>query len=559
MAHGHAGDHFDDDDYLMQATIALSVEEQNQREQAEMGRAIKLSIQPQQSSAKQTKFPLFAHVTQLLKKQDQSIDRLFKAPDYTEWQKLWSIVGLKNTLTAVDVVLQLNDLKESCHKDNDAGLIGLADHALLQIFSGCWGVSDKRADSDTEEKLKRILRKVGQTFAERKRNAEKFNETIFGAFNAHGILKSQPHLNGHFFTVFQCLGAGYNGTSEVSLEFLLKGKGFFQSIQIDGRQFDAFFERTGHLVTLESLVESGHLKGVISLSQIEKLETYLKDFDPDGPHVQANLENLKTLWRLLMAQSREQTSTPHNLAQLLFKGILNGVEDDNRKTLIDIVVESMRFREFNGVDAAYDAALAGKTVSQWEPEKGAKTLDEGGYNWLIQYISRIHNGNKIKREAFLVKYKGVSYFRRQPRGAREFRDMFNITSVLRPELQRLAHREPNADAEQEEVEAARASIRIKELIDELAALGETENLDQGTEVTQEHFNWLNVYSHLPLARVEEGRLETGAIKDPRYNVQDEDDHFANRGRALDYLITQGKIDRSLKLPILLMLNATVLD
>ena len=103
-----------------------------------------------------------------------------------------------------------------------------------------------------------------------------------------------------------------------------------------------------------------------------------------------------------------------------------------------------------------------------------------------------------------------------------------------------------------------AAERARELVEELTRLGETVELQQDDEIPEDHFQWLNLHASLPLVKAKESFVNTGAVKTRLYDLE-RDDSFANRGRAIDYLVAKKRVDPSLKLPILLMLRTGMLD
>ena len=82
----------------------------------------------------------------------------------------------------------------------------------------------------------------------------------------------------------------------------------------------------------------------------------------------------------------------------------------------------------------------------------------------------------------------------------------------------------------------------------------------GDVITPAEFRWAgNQPQNGITAGVEVEQRPTGIFKNRLYEMRNGDSITANRGRSIDYLIAQGRIDPSLKFPILLMLNISMLD
>ena len=537
------------DDYDFDAAIAASL-----KQQAEV-----------QALQRARDFPLFKYVQTMVDTNDfPLIERLFVKPNYQEWQLAYKKIGHKEPVNGLSVALLLDELKQVCPKGSDVE--ALADQALLQLFSGCWGISDERISPDVERRLKNILYGVGHTSAERDRHRDGFGEKVFETFDANKVLESAPRYNEHFFTVFLCLSEGYGKAQPDVLRPLIEiGGALFMSMEdIVGQAAAQFFTKAGYHpagspVNLEGLVETARFRDPqfrVTAPQIGQLKKYLADFDPDSAKIGANLENLKLFWHVLMDQPAVNTSTPEALADLLFRGILPDFDD--RESFLSLLGESLKFTDFKGnPDAAYDKALDFKNVKDKKPKgDNFQTISDGVYNWLMQYINTINDDNKVKRDAFLVNYTGSSYFNSRLRLVGESRnlamELFELSERQQPDH---SHGRRNAA---EDAAEERAQERVKECLERLEELGMMEVLNEDAEITKEQFDWLSQRVLLPLAKVKAGLVDTGAIKVPLYSIN-RDDSFANRGRAIDYLVAKKRVDPSLKLPILLMLRTGMLD
>ncbi len=362
-----------------------------------------------------------------------------------------------------------------------------------------------------ERRLKNILHGVGQTSAERDRHRDGFAEKVFETFDANKVLESAPRYNEHFFTVFLCLSEGYGKAQPNVLRPLIElGGALFMSMKdaVD-QTAEKFFAKAGYRpagspVTLEDLVKTACFRDPqfrVTAPQIVQLKKYLATFDPDNPYIQDNLENLKTFWHVLMAQPAVNTSTPEALADLLFRGILDEVKGaDDRQTVTDLLVESLRFTDFGGKpDAAYDKALNFKKVQKNQPigKEAAQILGQRIYTWLTEYIGAINDDNQHTETVYVVQYGGLLMGR---------------------------------------------------------------DVKSGDVITPAEFIWAgNQPQNGITAGVEVEQRPTGRFKNRIYEMRNGDIITANRGRAVDYLIAQKRIDPSLKLPILLMLSMGILD
>ena len=86
------------------------------------------------------------------------------------------------------------------------------------------------------------------------------------------------------------------------------------------------------------------------------------------------------------------------------------------------------------------------------------------------------------------------------------------------------------------------------------------DVKSGDVITPAEFRWAgNQPQNGITAGVEAEQRPTGIFKNRIYEMRNGDSITANRGRAIDYLIAQKRIDPSLKLPILVMLSMGILD
>ena len=383
-------------------------------------------------------FPLFKYVQTMVDKNDfPSIERLFVKPDYQEWQLACKGIGYKEPVNGLSVAILLDELKQVCPKGDQ--IEALADQALLQLFAGCWGISDERISPDVERRLKNILHGVGQTSAERDRHRDGFGEKVFKTFDANKVLESTPRYNEHFFMVFLCLSEGYGKAQPDILRPLIElGGALFMSIkETVGQAAAQFFIKAGYFegkpkVTLEDLIETARFRDPqfhATALQIGQLKKYLADFDPDNPYIQANLENLKLFWHVLMNQPAINTNTEEALSALLTGGILpayKGRESDfekhesflaDRKNFLGLLGESLKSTDFKGnPDVAYGKALDFKKAQKNQPteKEAAQILGHRIYTWLTEYIGAINDDNQetetLPPDAFFERPKNRDMF-----------------------------------------------------------------------------------------------------------------------------------------------------
>lgn len=139
---------------------------------------------------------------------------IFLNPNYQKWQALLttSTFDFSRTPTAVDVIFLLNKLQRTAvfgaihfrqlvEKQISQTLVFLANQALLQIFSGCWGFSKNPLPREIESQLKDVLYGVGQTNQQFQKDQDTFFNTVQYAFQENGYYKN-PSLQNHFLTVF---------------------------------------------------------------------------------------------------------------------------------------------------------------------------------------------------------------------------------------------------------------------------------------------------------------------------------------------------------------------
>jgi hypothetical protein len=512
----------------------------------------------------------------------REIDALFLKPDYQEWKKLFS--ALKITFasdpTAFDVVGLLSELKGAAIALQTAGRLTpeaaqtieyLANQALLQLFSGCWGFSKEPVAPDVMRRLRGIAQGVGQSSSRLGVSSDDFNTRVV-AVVGEARRRETPASRGHSLAVLVCLAEGYTaGEPSKVYEILRLQRALLVSGGAVSTNIDAFLTRAGYYpgrsLTVDDLCATAHYRSPsldIAAAKKAALTTYLATIDLDSPGITDHLEDLKLWAAILAAQPPANTCSPEAIkTRLLDK--LDCLSDEDRKVLARILFESLKHYDFGRKnDPYYENALEDKGVLRWvafdtkakdKADKGdinIKTLDDNTYALLMQYLQKINDLNKITMEnQHFIKSAGMNYYDYRYGSSKYWAQPLAVRQDI-DRLGALRRQDSFSRAEIVELDAIFARLR---------AAGVIKDSKANEIITWEERSWLIERASLSgMAVPDYGSVIVG-IADPNYSTVLVDGNVVvgPASRAIHYLAVTGRLDQSLVFPCLLMFHVGLLD
>jgi|GEM_PF-3546483 len=509
------------------------------------------------------------------RKKDPKFDRLFKSLDASEWAILYGKLK-PGKRTANNVFLLLDEVKGAFYSafiraDSKAKYNLSINDAMLSLISGKWGFS-KCHDARTMGQLKDAAKRIGRTECEEDNNLNQFAAKIFGVLkekSSSGV--TDQDYKRHRLSAFSYMANGYwdgAGKKTDDLTGLVSAATpKFQAADLKGHPLEDFIKNPAETLKKPLVVrspETAFTKFISGSTPPKGFQGFLKDFDPNDVNYSDNQENLAALQGGFQGKTRQQAEKI--VDELMKEGFLKKPEDENDQlSLKSILIESGQYQGAN-IDGAYQDCFPKEKV----PSKSI--LNAGLESWVSNYIQNIYKKFYAKREAFVVIYEGY-IGRKFAAGGSEVTKLESEIAGDQTALKAMAddlkaRYFPNNVAGQEVVlelgapSVARLclyeeEIKVKGLVTQKRKLLRTIPINEfEVALIRASANRLNADPNAQPAAVEKKDVKLDRPDNLSYAVFDgprvtQDQKIQAWGRAIDYLIQQKKIDRSLKLPVLL--------
>ena len=532
----------------------------------------------------------------LKNKDRRTLDDLMNKVDPGAWGQVYRKLGLGKR-TASHVFVFLDEAKKVISRQSKseaapAELVDEIDHVLLELLSGKWGFSRSKPDPDVLEKLKSGATGIGRSAGNKSEKPISFASKIFNYFHKGVLLPtvSDPLLRKHRLSAFAYMANGYRSGLTPDLKDSYVGqlslnsqpyfmpedlKGFsLQDLVLDpDRTLSKIAKTATETITQRAVFDQfiRPLKAFVSEGDLLKLKAFLGTFDSENIYEIIDDESQLNLLKLF--QYALQDKSPQEIQALINNLITNGFLPAGARAIEPILVESSGYNAPVTADRIYAASItkvraAGKGAAEPEPRQDQKDFDGGLQLWLLEYFKALHENGYSSREAYIVKYpvilegeevdSGTEVTEQDAVKASEHMAVYVLSNQLKETLF------PDVALGQKAVlrltEAGAKVDLINEMDEGVLGSGNVSVFyaDQIAAIRAKIAQYAIDPNILPAA-VEKANIPSNRPKKPEYAVRggsgiSEAQKIQSRGRAIDALIKEGRISRSLKLPILLYLD-----
>lgn len=543
---------------------------------------------------------LIGYLEFLKNKDKRRFEALMVNVDRAAWDSLYQKLALGKR-TANNVFIHLDEVKNLIFKQKQASIAALMelvnqiDHVMLELLSGKWGFSRTKLAIDAKAKLKAAAVGIGRDLGNKAIVPERCAETIFKYFNKGqlGQTVSDPLLRKHRLAAFAYIANGYKqglipGHKDAfTTQLAAAVKPYFKPEDLKGFSLEALIQDPRDTLAKIAKVSTssfaqqadfdkfvGPLRKTVAHADLMKLKAFMSTFEPDNIHeVLANEDQLNSL-KLL--QRALQDKTPQDIQVIINDLIENDFLPAQVRDIQDLLVEAAGYSAPSTIDRIYPLSMqtvrsAGKGDA--EPLAGLKheDFDVGLQLWILEYFKAIHENGYYPRDAYVVKYPGIL-------DGRQFNSDDEITAA-------------QAEKAWDHMAAYSAAKDLKKFIfpgltiNEIAiftltatggkidvrrddgSLARTRDLnpspgdqmDQQIAFIRRIVERYDIDPNVLPAAIEKKALPSKRPIKKEYAVRGGDgisdlQQIKSRGLAIDVLIKEEKIIRSLKLPILLYLN-----
>lgn len=544
---------------------------------------------------------LVGYMVFLTHKDGRNLENLMVKVDKTAWDQVYRKLGLGKR-TASHVFILLDEAKKLISKQSAAyvrtlsNLVDQIDNVMLDLISGKWGFSRSKPSPDVLEKLKSGATEIGRRMGNKSEEPSSFASKVFEHFGKGLLVQtaSDPLLRKHRLSAFSYIANGYKAglipdfkeiyttrlTALVQPYFTSEDlKGFSVAALIgDPSETLRKIARAARITISQKTVFDrfiAPLKATVSGESLGKLKAFLSTFDSGDIYEILNDDERLSL--LNFFQRALQDKTAAEVHQLLSDLIDNDLLPEDVREIEPILAESAHY-EATVTDRIYAESMRKvradkKGSAEPQPGKNYENLDTGLQVWLRDYFNALYEKGYSLREAYIVKYPGVL----------EGREVDSGDEVT----------ERQAEVLNEHMAAYKAADDIKQFIFPGIPAGQKAvfvptvtgaridviNEDDGRVLRARDLRpardepmFIQITSikvradlykidpNVLPASVEKATVPSDIPLNFLYAVRGGQgisllQKIQSRGRAIDFLIKEGRISRSLKLPILLYLDS----
>lgn len=467
------------------------------------------------------------------------------------------------------------------------GLLSRMDHTSLELLSGKWGFSKREIHPDLVQKLQDGIENLGRRMGRSKISPAQFVADIFRHFNSGMLAKTvkDPLLKKFRLFAFSYIANGYlrifpHGERQRKLEALTKeSRLFFSFRDLQGFALGGLIQdpkdilekinKASKIMPMQHAVFesfSAPLRPFLSEKKLWSLRAFLNTFDLSFLDIE------KEQRRLGFFQLALQDKTPDQISQMVTSLVDNGFLPEDISDIELTLIESAQYNESlpygrHGT-AIQRVAAIGKGKA--EPSLGVQqnVLNQGLQLWLRAYFDEFYKLAYVPREAFVVEYEGPIQEEMVERDAEVTKEQAEIAAdhmalyVVANEMK--SYLFPEIPVGQKAVLSLTETRRIK-----VDRVNEDDGAVLETKVLDPSFYDEDVESFIEkVVRGVDPNILPAAVKvvqvpsDVPFRSQhavrggagiSEQQKIQSRGRAIDFLIRGGRIERTLKLPILLYL------
>ncbi|MBY0281907.1 MAG: hypothetical protein K2W94_07075 [Alphaproteobacteria bacterium] len=353
----------------------------------------------------------------------------------TTWDSVYQSLGLGKR-TANNVFILLDNAKSMILEELDRqqnetkNLVTAIDYILLDLLSGKWGFSKKKSDAGVLKKLKEGAKRIGEDFGNLSYPLHGFVQIVFGRFDKGMLASTQdPLLRRHRLSAFSYIANGYlesfeNQDQEIDPKILQdlvrKANPSFTPDDLKGFSLGMLVE-----YPRETMKKINKTSEISSAQQVafNKFTALLKGASPD------ELVKLRAFLSVLgeipfddevegrsieLLCSALQGKNPAEIKSIITPLRENDLLSEAGEEIEQIFIEAARYNKNLPVEKIYmrsmkwaiDETKETKGETEPKPNSHTKVFSPELKTWLGHYFDAIHQLGYGKRDAYLVTKKG---------------------------------------------------------------------------------------------------------------------------------------------------------
>jgi len=520
-------------------------------------------------------------------------DALTERVDREEWAHVFEVLNLGER-TASHLFIIQSEMQDFIQKQSNRSyvldeLMEKMDHVSLELIFGKWGFSKRKTSLPIVKKLQERMEILGRRMGKKKASPGNLVSKISRYFE-----KELPHqtipdsvLRYHRLFVFSYIANGYlrvfpHHERESKLNALTKRvsplfvpedlKGFSLDALIQDPELTLKHIHKASRITPRQQAAFNHftapLMSFVSKNALMGLRAFLSTFDISFLDIESEQKWLKLLQLAL------QDRTPGQINKIVTNLVREGFLPEDIQDIKHILIESAQYPLHPPYDRMYGKSIemvskAGKRGTEPKLWSYQKVLNQGLQLWLREYFDVLYKNGYVPKIAYMVEYGGYIQGELLERDSVITEEQYTIASdhmahyVAANELK--SYLFPSVAVGQKTILSLKDDeiITISLVNEDSGEVLETKELnpayyDEQTEILIASIVAKKRDINVLPAAVKMQEIPSDIPLKPEYAIRGgpyitEEQKIKSRGRAIDALIRGGRIERSLKLPILLYL------